>query len=645
MNLAERPSVTFGSMSPLQADDEVKFRCSGIETQTLHDEFVHVRSRRTDTSHTLSPTAFAILQICRQPDTIRGHAARLVRRMHGGTKLQPAGPDIAHIPSSVRPAPPPEALAAYFRGHLADLVSKGLLIREEEFRSELLAAWRQSAAVDTADRIRSVAIPSRNRPESLLTTLESYLESGRRHERSPRYVVVDESDRPADRAKIQDGMRRLKALYGAEVYYADRSTKMRFAKLLAARSRIPLETIAFGLLGGYTSGSTLGASRNMLLLLAAGEMSLQVDDDVPAHTVTIPSRSGGLELTSATDPWQYWFYPDADALSRALSPSDEDILQAHEQLLGRRVIDCVRTLADDSEVELSRMDDRFRKRIGPESRVAVSMTGVAGDSGMYGTRYRLFLRGPSLDRLVENEDAYGDALRTHQLLKAVSCPTIADGAYPIVAALALDHRRLLPPFMPVQRDEFGVFGSVLKCCFRDAFGGYVPSAVRHVPPEDRTILPDRRMRQIGPPNANGLLSSVIRYKFSGENDAFSLHDVGAQLTAWGSLPPNLLSAFAQAAFRREVDELIEFAERRLDERAGRPDFWARDVRTYVQAVQAAARSRDADHLWDLEGEREEKTQLWGRLMREYGELLIHWPAIVQAARELHAEGMMPLQDP
>src|SRR5262249_19251163 len=81
-----------------------------------------------------------------------------------------------------------------------------------------------------------------------------------------------------------------------------------------------------------------------------------------------------------------------------------------------------------------------------------------------------------------------------EMIRTVNRLTISDSAWCMATALGLDNRSLLPPFMPVYRNEDGLFGLTLRACFDGVYFGYLPSTILHAPMEARSYSTDEVLK-------------------------------------------------------------------------------------------------------------------------------------------------------
>ena len=188
-----------------------------------------------------------------------------------------------------------------------------------------------------------------------------------------------------------------------------------------------------------------GTCRNTLLLLSAGSLSLQVDDDtlcnlgVPAH------QTPGLALTADNVPNTYHLFPSLDAALHTTQPYSGSLFSTHSQLLGRPLVDVIGdTLATGLTPHvLTTTSELGRVLASPAARMATTFLGTAGDSGMNSYPYRLFHKIGSRDQFLSSEDVFRQLMTTRWVVKNVSQPTISNGIDCMTINIGLDTREVL----------------------------------------------------------------------------------------------------------------------------------------------------------------------------------------------------------
>src|SRR5688500_14202276 len=83
-----------------------------------------------------------------------------------------------------------------------------------------------------------------------------------------------------------------------------------------------------------TPGS-IGANRNLVLLLTAGDQVLMADDDIVCEPWTRDGGSQGVAVWGHTDPQDSEFFASREDARHAAASWSGDLLAAHEALLGQ----------------------------------------------------------------------------------------------------------------------------------------------------------------------------------------------------------------------------------------------------------------------------------------------------------------------
>ncbi len=571
-----------------------------------------VYSPLTRTANVLPTATTRLLQGCRGFATLDEHAGRLCRELGLGPDQAPA-----------------------VRGQLEALAGSGLLVAH----AGLAERCRHRNAPDgPPPRIAVVGVPTRERPASLRRCLLSFIEHGRRHGRAPDFVVVDDSDEPAAREANQQVLRSLRADTGAAVLYAGPDERARFADVIVRHAGLPPEAVRFALLNDERYPVATGAGRNALLLHAAGDVLLQADDDTVCRPAATPNARDGLAFSSRYDPTEFWLPEEGEPLPAG----DVDFLGAHERLLGQSPGACAAGAA--SGLTLDRADAGFfRKLEVPGARVLVTAAGVAGDSGMGSPAYLLSLDGDSRARLLRSEAVYRRALDSRQLVRAVTRETVCDGAVCMALNLGLDNRDLLPPFLPVQRNQDGVFGAVLRACFAGFFG-FLPRLVRHDPPAPRRPGAEETWRAAARVHSGQIMQALVQALAPGRADgAKGLQALGQSLAEWGAAPRADFEEFVRLQLWGQRGRQALLLDAQLRQTGGRPEYWAEDARRLLAMLRAALPAEDYVVPYDLAdafGADAARPRMQ-RLAHQFGELLSLWPEVVGAARELRKRGRRP----
>jgi urease accessory protein UreF len=127
--------------------------------------------------------------------------------------------------------------------------------------------------------------------------------------------------------------------------------------------------------------------------------------------------------------------------------------------------------------------------------------------------------------------------------------------------------------------------------------------------------------------------------------------LGAFLTDAGDLDRGGFEAVVRERLAAANRDLAAWLEDRLREAGGGPSWWAADVRRYVAELAVASDREDYPIALDVAPAGATGADLVAEArastrdaVRRFGQLLTHWPAMVEEARALRAGGQ-PLAIP
>jgi len=212
-------------------------------------------------------------------------------------------------------------------------------------------------------------------------------------------------------------------------------------------------------------------------------------------------------------------------------------------------------------------------------------------------------------------------------------------------AVGLDKRSLLPPFMPVLRNSDSLFGTLLPLVDPDAFFGYLPQAITHLPPERRGCPGRSYLATPAGSDSISMIGMVILSfpltATAGGTETDRTMALGRYLQSVSRLGVPEFIEFLLPRYLRDKARLIGELERLLVIHKGQPQAWAEDVQGSIDAIYAALETRASLCPRDLCVGRtpDEAIALLLDLIGRYGELLEYWPDIVIAAKNLRERGI------
>ena len=500
--------------------------------------------------------------------------------------------------------------------------------------------------------IKSVAMITANRVESSKRALSSYIENSKLHGRKNNFILMDDSADAQVRDRYRHMLHELQARYGVEILYGGLEEKKEFAKALIKEGDLASEIVHFALFDVFKCGNTYGANRNAVLLHTVGDAIFSADDDTVCRVAVSSDSRSNLTLSHESDPADIWVFPDRKAVLASVIFREEDILKIHEQLLGKNLNEAFSSFNLSSGEASNRINSGLLQRLATnDSRILVTQNGMFGDCG-WGTPFNcvrrprgyLLLGGESHKRIVQSEAEYKSACASREVLRMVSRPTVSDDAFLQSMFIGLDNRNLLPPFMPVASGEDVIFGSTFWQCFQEGYLAHLPWALLHDPMENRKFWPGEIFRTAsGMPMAKIILECIRSFsdRSARIDERKMMRALGKHMIQIGSLPFPEFEEFIMALLKHSWNSCITLMEDELNTHGGSPEYWANDVRKYIDIVRREFKRKDYCIPLDLiEGRNlNEIRDLSQQLVLHFGQLLYSWPEIIETAQRLRDKGI------
>jgi hypothetical protein len=491
------------------------------------------------------------------------------------------------------------------------------------------------------DPISAVGMPTHNQPSVLARGLRSYIENVLVHDRRVCFVVLDDSIDCAVRVANLAHLRRLRASYAVDIAYAGPQEKADFV-LHLARKGLPRAATEFALAGWIGTGRTTGANRNALLLHTVGEPFLSADDDTICTPALPPEHRAGLRLTS-DDPTELWFPDDASSFFHPPAPGP-CVLALHETMLGRNVDDCIRKQGP-TEIALDSMSSTFRSRLERGCRsILATWMGLAGDLGTpHLPSFLIRETGRTRERLLCSERSYRRVMTDRRAVRGAARAAITGAGSWMTTVTAYDHRDLLPPFLPLGRGQDTLFGALLDMIAPTGYVAYLPYTVAHRPELPRLGALQARHLRVHLFHAVLFCIGSLAGMAMPPDRAAALQTIGRHLCDLGSKMPaaELEDFIRQRARERTLEDLADCAEL-LRHFGFRPAYWARDLEAYMSLRREAMAGEDFAVPWDLASPGWSRAEILAHtqeIIRQYGELLLAWPDMIEATKQLKAQGV------
>lgn len=426
-----------------------KYRAIQFRTYPVGRDRMLLVSEELEGVRYLETTLASVLGMCQGCQTLDEHAATISQWVDRGNRS--LMPEI-----------------------LEKLVVANMLQTCDESRLNLLP----SGVCRNNSRITIIGIITADRPRPLRRSLNSFIENCRTYSHGVRFLVIDGSSDHANCSANRRIADQVATESGYEVKYLGREEKTVIRAALV-KDGASLPTLDFAL-PVSASAYSAGVNRNFLSLLTAGQEFLSVDDDTLCVTWTLPTRQEGIAFGGHMEVRETSFFSDRrEALSAAMATS-VDLLESHNALLGQSLPFLHSAAADKSDlrhacVHMIRAVEERR----PEHVVRATFAGIAGDAAVHCPYQRLFSSGPTRSRMASSRSVYEMALTSREVLQVAARASVTHVSECMAGCMALDHRNVLPPFMPLWRNEDGLFGVTLSFCEPSAWFGHIPYGIVH----------------------------------------------------------------------------------------------------------------------------------------------------------------------
>jgi hypothetical protein len=228
--------------------------------------------------------------------------------------------------------------------------------------------------------------------------------------------------------------------------------------------------------------ATYGQARNVALLLSVGKRALVLDDDIVPQAIA-PPRSGATLRFRTPNEREAMFYPSKAALMQHALPLAESPLAMMLDSLGQPLAKLL-TRHLSGHQALSGFDGELLDRHSGESRVLLGQCGSWGDVGTSDGTWIFNLPKASIKRLLDSDVPLIQQLSTAAQWMGYRGPVLTQ--YGTLSQMTgIDHRALLPPYIPAGRGEDVLFGILLQRLHPDSAVWNESWAIRHEPMEDR----------------------------------------------------------------------------------------------------------------------------------------------------------------
>ncbi|HPN12192.1 MAG TPA: hypothetical protein PLA65_09030, partial [Spirochaetota bacterium] len=522
---------------------------------------------------------------------------------------------------------------------IRDLHESGLLITKDRALERLRAA----PSGDGGQMISTAAWITKDRPESLIGSMESFIANFKKYGHRVRIFISDDSP---DRAKSENLSDRLASIAKREslsVAYMDLRERRKLRDTIlekAGPDGLPPAVLDFALFGLGERFPSYGANRNAVLLATAGDMILCSDDDVFCD-LRVPNGDGyDLELATFNELDLRETHTDRESLLRAYPPGTCDILACHSRLLGRRISSILAGLTDNGRIKMASLlpADLTALLLGG-GEVKTTITGVMGDSGLITPRYQLQMSGAAREHHVASESAFRELLLSREICQSMKHYAISSGSFFWGMNIGIDNRGMVPPFLPILRGEDITFSRLLPMASTNARIGALPVIILHDPVEKRRFETDAAL--VARPETCYLLYLLLN-DFRRPQGAVSPRDrmiaLGTHLKGIASLTLDDFEEYMKQLWLQRSVITTMTMESILNGHDYKPAFWAEYIERYMISIRDQSYATYMTATRDLyAGDEQAAAQSCMEIVGHVGELLTWWPVIFGAALELRGD--------
>lgn len=531
-----------------------------------------------------------------------------------------------------------------------------LVIAEEEFDklcetgtlvsdSQILQTLSNTPNDEAKAKIGFLGIVCQTLDSNFVRCIDSYFLNAREFGHEIEIVVA------ADNCDPRTELQSLKIL-GAwackkdiRIFYAGSYERKIFARLLADIG-IPYSVAQFALSGPEVPAvPKLGASRNSLLLHGVGEMLSMVEAD----TLCLPLARNDIEtrrLALAESPTiRSWVFATKQQALRSCVELKEDFFGAHNAILGREFPAIINQYSPEPETLFGSLCNHIINSIlAGRAKIVASTTGIVGPANSF-TLFDLLQTedADTWDRITGSASRYLQAKRAPEILRTTQSLVISHRANSTPKVLSLDSRELSLPFVPAGLNEVSTFEWITTNFFNDFYFAHIPWLIPHDDPNGKA-LPVDNGKESGYPHFSHLLRACLASRESGESPRPQPADLivkalGRFLIELSLLEPSDFGHHLKSLMIKRLDAEICDLNQVLLVHDKRPALWQSDI-CHRLATRKTAKFTDFLRPTDMwsEGAPQSSFPTTQFLIGQYGRLLLWWPEIIVAAKELRHRG-------
>jgi len=531
---------------------------------------------------------------------------------------------------------------ADIRKVLQGMLASGMMVSAKKVCDQ----FRASAGKDTVERPNPapvVAILTWERPQALERLLESIARNCAT-QKVHRIHVIDDSRKTENIELNQALAESFAARMSCPLQYFGRQEQKSWLDEMVKQLPAHENAIRFLADGSrWRDFWTCGLSRNLALLLSPGHRLVMIDDDAVCDVYDPPQMNHGI--TFSDDPREVVFFAGEQDWAHLHQPINPDPVSRHMQCLGLTFSEALDALGHNN-LKASGLQNATALQLSElqaGSEILLTECGSLGCPGTNDNTWLPDLTPASLKRMLASEETAARALNSRKVWSGRNHPHFAPRSN-MSQITGFDNRRMLPPYLPIQRGEDRLFGYMLDFIFPTSVVLDYPWAVPHLP------LPERKWRDRDLDFSPGdtfpmfFVEKIIEHK-----SACLATRPEARLSSLSGWFSDLASAPAHTLTSMYQDSRLGGDSARLAQLTGllastdpAPVNWKNYLRNGITQLNADLELASREDFKvrgvpaALEGD--DLIEFWRRVWHDFSDAISAWPEIRQAAARMTNSG-------
>ncbi|MCG6188130.1 hypothetical protein [Maribellus maritimus] len=505
---------------------------------------------------------------------------------------------------------------------IKELWKLGLLISQSEFLNKL----SNNHSENVSHNIDTLGWITRDRPDSIKKSVESFIESLNEITQKYNFIVFDDST-VENYNKNKRNIEFLNKKYQIQIKLVGENERKEFLIKLSKKleNRVPKHVVEYGLMGLNGINHRTGANRNAFLLFTTGKFSLLTDDDIFCQI----SKNGDDEKLTITSDASYAdvsseFFIGQEELNNKLVFDHHNPVNIHQKLLGHSMGGLIQEYRN--QINLTRIIPNYIvDNLNTEKKVRITMMGAAGDSGAGSPILKIFVPSNNLVPLISDTDNFLSKMYSRTVLQSHKSLTVGSPRFLLGMNLGFDNTELLPPFHPNFRNSDGIFASVLKKCFSNAYIGHLPYAISHIPPYERPVdVSDLTSTSSRIPDV--LMFSINEFKNTSITVEGGLKSLGVYLSDISKRSDNSLNEYFKLVNTNIIISKINHTEELYKKHKHINKQWAAFVEQRIETLYNCLQGKNLSvQFKETENLSSEKQLLMIRnVYGNFGDLIYYW---------------------